>query len=95
MNDQWEKEPETETIKIQPTSENVSKRVVAVEMIRLQKQTVVLGTAVIVSAFIVLLMSAFSLMVALFSVSLITFVGVFVVFRARKEIQRLTTKYNL
>jgi len=84
-----------EKIDVKPRSDYISKKIVAVEMVRLQKQIVTLGTAVIIAAFLTLLMGAFNLMVALFSVSLISFVGVFVIFRAKKEIQRLKTKYDL
>lgn len=84
-----------EKIDVKPKSEYISKKIVAVEMVRLQKQIATLGTAVIVAAFLTLLTAAFNVKVALFSVSLISFVGVFVIFRAKKEMQRLKTKYDL
>lgn len=84
-----------EIIDVKPKSNQVSKSVVAVEIIRLQKQTIILGTGIIMACFLTLILNAFSLMLSLFAVSLFSFIGVFVIFRARKEIQRLQTKYNL
>jgi uncharacterized membrane protein len=84
-----------QTIDVKPKSEEVSKKVVAVEMIKMQKQTIILGTAVIIACFLTLILNAFSLGLSLFAVSLFSFIGVFVIFRAKKEIQRLKTKYNL
>jgi len=84
-----------QTIDVKPKSDEVSKKVVAVEMIKMQKQTIILGTAVIIACFLTLILNAFSLGLSLFAVSLFSFIGVFVIFRAKKEIQRLKTKYNL
>lgn len=86
----------TKTITIEePTSEKITKRTAAIELIKVQQAKYKLGIIGIVGSFITAIISSWNLITGAITAGIITMGIAWIIIQSKKEITRLQTTYNI